>query len=533
MDPLWLLFALIFSFAAKLIRLPPLIGFLVAGFVLHAFGIEGGELIDELAELGVLLLLFTIGLKLRLPNLIAPEVWGGASIHMFISVVLFAIMLATPALMGISWYMDMSWTSAAVIAFALSFSSTIFAVKVLEDRNEIKTRHGQVAIGILIIQDLIAVIFLTLATDKTPTIYAFGLLALPLLRPVIGYMLSRSGHGEVLILFGLFAAIAGSELFYSVGMKGDLGALAFGVLLSTHHKSSELSRSLMGFKDIFLIGFFLSIGINAAPEWLDIIVALALVVVMVPIKTVLFYFLLVQFKLRSRTSFLSALSLANYSEFGLIVAYVGTSSNLIEHRWLVIIAIALSFSFILSSILNRLAHQLYDIVDDDLLRFEKQHRLPGDELPQVGDAEILILGMGRVGSGAYEAMRETHGDKVLGIDADIPKVEEHKELGHNVILGDAEDIDFWDGVNLEKIHLIMLAMPHHEDMLHTVRRLKSLNYKGLISGVAKHEDDRLELKEAGVNAAFNFYAEAGTGFAEHVRQRLESLQANTPNKQDP
>jgi len=521
MDPLWLLFALIFGFAAKSIRLPPLVGFLAAGFVLHAFGIEGGQIIDEIADLGVLLLLFIIGLKLRLPSLIAPEVWAGASTHMLISIIIFSVMLVVPVLIGLSWYMEISWASAAVISFALSFSSTVFAVKALEDRNEIKTRHGQTAIGILIIQDIIAVIFLTFATDQTPSIYAFALLALPLAKPVMGAMLSRSGHGEVLILFGLFAVIAGSELFYIVGMKAGLGALIFGVLLSTHEKSNELSKVLIGFKDIFLIGFFLSIGIHASPDWFDLVVAVALVLVFIPIKTVLFYFILLQFKLRSRTAFLSALGLANYSEFGLIVATVGVSANLMEARWVVIIAIALAISFVISSILNRQAHELYDRFDERLLGFQKQNRLPGDELPDLGDAEILILGMGRVGSGAYTAMRETYGSKVLGIDADTHQIERHKKLGDNVLLGDAEDIDFWDGVDVTKIKLIMLAMPNHGDVLKTVRRLKSLHYNGIISAIAKHEDDRLELKAAGVDAAFNFYAEAGAGFAEHVRQKIQ------------
>lgn len=522
MDPLWLLFALIFGFAAKSIRLPPLVGFLAAGFVLHAFGIEGGELIEEIADLGVLLLLFIIGLKLRLPSLIAPEVWAGASTHMLFSIIIFSVFLVVPVLIGLSWYMNISWASAAVISFALSFSSTIFAVKALEDRNEIKTRHGQTAIGILIIQDIIAVIFLTFATDKTPTIYAFALLALPLLKPLMGIMLSRSGHGEVLILFGLFAAIAGSEIFYIVGMKAGLGALTFGVLLSTHAKSTELAKVLIGFKDIFLIGFFLSIGIHATPDWFDLYVAIALVVVFIPIKTVLFYFILLQFKLRSRTAFLSALGLANYSEFGLIVATVGVSSNLIEPRWVVIIAIALAISFVISSVLNRQAHELYDHLDERLIGFQKKGRLPGDELPDLGDAEILIMGMGRVGSGAYSAMRETHGDRVLGIDADAQQIERHLELGDNVLLGDAEDVDFWDGVDLNKISLIMLAMPNHGDVLKTIRRLQSINYKGVITAIAKHEDDRLELKAAGVDAAFNFYAEAGAGFAEHVRKKITS-----------
>ena len=232
MDPLWLLIALVLGFTAQQLRLPPLVGFLTAGFALHAMGVEGGPLLLNLADLGVTLLLFTIGLKLRPKNLLAAEVWGGASVHMALSVVLISSLLMLLALAGFGLFELLDWRAAAVIAFALSFSSTIFAVKILEDRSEMKTRHGQVAIGILIIQDLMAVIFLTLATDKSPTLWAIGLLALPLIRPLLGVILQRSGHGEILVLYGLFAAIAGSELFELVGMKGDLGALSISAFYS-------------------------------------------------------------------------------------------------------------------------------------------------------------------------------------------------------------------------------------------------------------------------------------------------------------
>lgn len=521
MDPLWLLIALILGFAAQQVRLPPLIGFLCAGFTLNAFGIEGGPILEKFADLGVTLLLFTIGLKLRLRNLLAPEVWGTATVHMALYIAVLMGLLLIPALIGLSWLGTLDWQAAAVIAFALSFSSTVFAVKTLEDRGEMKSRHGQVAIGILIIQDIIAVIFLTLATDKSPTLWALGLLALPLLRPLLNLFMERSGHGEVLVLFGMFMAIGGGELFELVGMKADLGALIIGVMLSGQAKSGELARVLLNFKDLFLIGFFLSIGINALPTMSDILIATGIVLLMLPVKTILFFGVLTRFRLRARTAYLSTAGLANYSEFGLIVAAVGVGSGLIEQQWLMIIAIALSFSFVIGSIVNGRAHSLYASIEQFLHRFETEQRQAGYVTPDLGDAEVLIVGMGRVGSGAYLTMRETYGDKVCGIDPDIDKVTSHQNSGHHVILGDADDIDFWHDVDISKLRLIMLAMPNLGDMQQAVKFLNDIGYDGTIAAVAKHEDERTALEESGVHASFNFYAEAGAGFAEHVRQQLE------------
>lgn len=521
MDPMWLLVALILGFFAQQLRLPPLIGFLFAGFALHAMGIDGGPALQKFADLGVTLLLFTIGLKLRLRSLLAPEVWATASAHMVLLVVLIGGLLLIPGLMGLAWLGSLDLKAAAVIAFALSFSSTVFAVKILEDRGEMKTRHGQVAIGILIIQDLIAVVFLTLATDKAPTLWALALLGLPFIRPLLNHFMQRSGHGEVLVLFGMFMAIGGGELFDLVGMKADLGALIFGVLLSGQQKSAELSRSLLSFKDLFLIGFFLNIGISALPSLSDILIAVALVLLLLPLKTGLFFWLLTRLRLRARTAYLSTAGLANYSEFGLIVAAVGVSAGWINNQWLVIIALALTFSFVIGSIINARAHSLYVDIEKRLHRYESKQRLPVDIAPDLGDAEILIAGMGRVGGGAYQSMYETFGDKVCGIDADADSVARHQQAGHNVILGDAENIDFWHEVDIDKLRLVMLAMPATIDMYQAVELLKSAGYKGIIAAVAKHEDDQVMLAQAGVHATFNFYAEAGAGFAEHVRRELE------------
>jgi len=522
MDPLWLLVALVLGFIARQMQLPPLVGFLCAGFSLHALGVEGGPALQTFAELGVTLLLFTIGLKLRLRNLLAPEVWGTASLHMILSVMAFVGLLLIPGLVGFAWFGTLEWQSAAVVAFALSFSSTIFAVKILEDRGEMKTRHGQVAIGILIVQDIIAVVFLTVATDISITLWALALLGLPLLRPLLNRFLERSGHGEVLVLFGVFMAIGGGELFELVGMKADLGALIFGILLSEQRKSAELSRVLLGFKDLFLVGFFLSIGIDALPSTSDIMISLALVLFLLPLKTMLFFWLLTRLQLRIRTAYLSAAGLANYSEFGLIVAAVGVGAGWIDRQWLVIIAIALAISFIIGAILNARAHGMYPVIEKHLRRFESMRRLPGDIVPDLRDAEILVVGMGRVGRGAYLAMRKTYADKVCGIDADNEQVARNRRAGHNVILADAEDADFWSDTDLSKLRLVMLAMPSMRDMQQAVKLLNDSDYDGTIAAVAKFDDDRAALEAAGVHVTFNFYAEAGAGFAEHVREQLRN-----------
>ncbi len=520
MEPLWPLVAFGMGFLAQLLRLPPLVGFLGAGFALHALGAEGGPLLQQIADLGVTLLLFTIGLKLRPRSLLAPEVWGSASAHMTLSVVLVTGLLALLGLTGLSLFSILDWRAAAVIAFALSFSSTVFAIKILEDRAELKSRHGQVAIGVLIIQDLFAVLFLTLATDKSPTLWAFALLALPLARPLINALMVRCGHGEVLVLYGLVMAVAASALFELVGMKGDLGALIVGVLFSSHPKSTELARSLLSLKDLFLVGFFLSIGINALPSWADLAVAAGLVLLLVPVKALLFHALLTGLRLRARTAFLSALSLANYSEFGLIVVAVGVSAGWIGQQWLMIMALALAISFVLASLLNANAHDFYAGVETRLRRYQTRSRLSGDEPTDLGGAEILIMGMGRVGSGAYDAMYETHSDKLCGIDSDARQVIRHQQVGRNVILGDAEDADFWEGVDPSVLRLVMLTMPTLGDMTQAVTRLRKIGYQGPIAAVAKHEDERKALEAVGVQAAFNFYAEAGAGFATHVHQTL-------------
>jgi len=525
MDPLLILIAFVFGFGVYRVGLPPLVGYLIAGFVLQALGIQGGENLETIADMGVMLLLFTIGLKLKLKSLARPEIWAGASIHMFVTVMVFGAAIFALGLAGFTAFAGLDFKLSLLVAFALSFSSTVFAVKALEDRGEMASLHGRISIGILIIQDIFAVLFLTFSTGKIPSPWAIALVGgLIAARPLLIAMLNRVGHRELLLLFSIFLALGlGAAGFDFVRLKPDLGALFMGVLLAGHPKTEEMSDALLSIKDLFLVGFFLTIGLAGAPTLQSIGIAVILTVAVV-FKVGLFFLLLSRFKLRARTSLLATLSLANYSEFGLLVAAIGVKNGWIGPEWLVTIAIALSISFIVASPLNTAAHRIYERWSKRLKPFESKTRHPDDQPLDSGDAEIAVFGIGRIGTALYDDMREKYGEIVIGIDFNFEEVEKHCQAGRNVIVGDAADMDFWERAiagGPQKLRTVILAMPEHNANMNALEELTRRQFAGKIAAAAKYDDEVEELKQAGAHVAYNIYAQAGFGFAEHVYQALE------------
>ena len=150
-DVAWISLAFLLGFLSRLVGLPPLVGYLATGFLLNAYGITNDVLLQKLADLGITLLLFTVGLKLNLRTLARPQVWAVAGLHMSIAVGLFGLVMYGLALAGASLFAGLDLQKSLLIAFALSFSSTVFAVKVLEERGEMAALHGRIAIGILVV----------------------------------------------------------------------------------------------------------------------------------------------------------------------------------------------------------------------------------------------------------------------------------------------------------------------------------------------------------------------------------------------
>ena len=389
--------------------------------------------------------------------------------------------------------------------------------------------HGRVSIGVLIVQDIIAVLFLTASAGKVPSAWALAVLpALFAIRPILYRMLNYCGHGELLILFGFFLAlVVGAFGFELVGLKPNLGAIIIGMMIANHSKASELAKSLFSFKDLFLVGFFVTIGLSGVPN-LEALGIAVLLVLAIPFKMTLFFLLFTRFKLRSQTALLGTFSLANYSEFGLIVGAIAVSEGWIQNEWLIIIAVALSISFIMASPLNSAAHAIYHRFSSRLKPLETKTRHPDDQPLDPGGARIAVFGMGRIGTAVYDDMRKQYGAIVIGIDHNPDTVAEHNAAGRNVIAGDPTDFDFWERTaSKEKnsVRLALLTMQKHLANLQAAKQIirvaKQYEIDIQIAATAQFDDEVKALQAVGVQAAYNFYTEAGYGFAEHVSDKLD------------
>jgi voltage-gated potassium channel Kch len=384
-----------------------------------------------------------------------------------------------------------------------------------------KSLHGRIALGILIVQDIIAVIYLAVSVGKVPSPWAFFLLLLLIsLRPFIIYILKLVGHGELLVLFGLILSLGGAEIFELVGMKGDVGALVMGVIIAKHPRAAELAKTMLGFKDLFLLGFFLSIGLSGQSSASTLVLA-SIITCLIFIKSSLYFYLLLKFKLRARTSAMATFNLTNYSEFGLIVTAISVSNGWISSDWLTIIAISIALTFIIAAVLNTFAHKIYARYRLRWSQFETDERLDDDRIVDTGTASIVIIGMGRVGTGAYDKMRAIYGETVIGIDFDPVRVDMQNASKRKVLLGDPSDADFWDRVvKTHRIDLMMLALPSLEANLSVMEELNATKYDGRVAAIARYPDEIEILEQSGAHAVFNIYTEAGAGFAEHVMSNI-------------
>ena len=521
-DLLWIGIAFTLGMLAKTVGLPPMVGFLVAGFVLSTQSVVDENLLSKMADLGITLLLFTIGLKINIRNLLRPQIWGVTTIHTTVVILLMGSAIYITSFIGFNFLVDFSISKAALIAFALSFSSTVFVVKVMEEKGEIDALHGRIAIGILIIQDIFAVFFLAASTGKLPSPWSLTLLLLIPLRPLLFKIIDTVGRGELMVLFGFLLAIGGAEIFELVGIKGDLGALVLGIMVASHPKTEELAKTMLGFKNLFLLGFFLSIGLNGLPSAEMVLFAIVLLPIAL-LKGMLFLSLFLKFNLRARTSLLSSINLGNYSEFGLIVVAIGVANNWISNDWLIVMALTISFSFVVSSILSKYANKIYSHYRDTLKKYQSDQRLPYDQLLNLGDAQVAVIGMGAVGTGAYDQLIAMKQYKVIGVDINIVTVDNQILENRDVIHGDPSDADFWDRVNeSHKLKWVLLTLPQFNTSLAVVKMLQESGFKGKIAATAKFSDEIEQLSKAGVHTVFNMHTEAGAGFASHVLSNNQS-----------
>ena len=503
MEIIWLATAYGAGLGAKALRLPVLVGFLAAGLILAAFGVTATETLIKIGDLGVIFLLFTVGLHMRVKSLIRPEVLGVGAIHMMLSIALFAsVLLLWGAGLAVS----------LIVAVGLGFSSTVLAAKSLESRGEMDAYHGRVAIGILIFQDLVAVILLIFTGAESPNLWAFALLALPLLRPLLWRGLSLSDQGELMLIYGLLLALGIGWLFEYGGLSPKLGALVAGILLAGHPKADDLYDRLWAIKEIFLVAFFLQVGLTGLPTLGDLGI-LAILLLLLPIKGILFFGLFTLFKLRARTAFMAGLALTVYSEFALIVGAAAAYAGLIDESYVVVLGLLVAVSFAINAPLSGAANRLWARYDRWLSRFERHNIHHLDEQPHVlGGTNVLIVGMGRVGTAAYDYLIGQKG-RPLGLDNDPAQIERHLVARRRVIYGDEQDPELWEEMDMQDIAAVLLATPSHDGSVRTTRLLRESGFVGPINALVRDESDSQALLDVGATAVSLPMYQAGIDLA--------------------
>lgn len=485
-------------------QLPVFVGYLITGLLLGSAGVTVTETLEHAGEIGVLLLLFGIGLHIRLPTLLSKDVLVAGGAHLLMSTAVFVL---------IAQFLGLPLQEAIVWGVLLSFSSTVLAAKTLEGSGALSTYYGRVAIGILILQDVVAIAVMSVASDAQPSLWALALLPAALLfRWCLPLLIERLHNDELQLLLAVLVALGVAEAFHVFGLSGELGAILAGALVAHHEKSEQLGHRLWALKEILLVAFFVGIGLQVSPSADDWAVA-SLLTLMLPLKAWLFFALLVAVGLRARTAFLTGTVLTSYSEFTLIAGAMAHAGGLLSASGLSILALTTVLSFVIHLPVNRLSQRLYDYYRPWLHRFERDCPHPDQYACNLGSASHLVLGMGRTGSAAYGYLDRSGAD-VIGMDTDVSVLERHRSEGRRVTQGDSQDAELWSGISLANIAGVVVTLPSLDGRLRVTGLLREQAPDALISTFALHEGEVSALQDAGADRVSFLLAEAGERLAE-------------------
>ena len=519
---IYLLAVVVLGFAATLLRLPPLVGFLAAGFVLGASDLPNLDFVQTLGDLGVAVLLFTIGLKLDPRVLARREVAGTAAIALVLLTTLSAALVVPLVLVGL-WVDTVTPAGAVALCFALSFSSTVVVVKLLEDRDDAASLYGRIAIGVLVAQDIAAVAYMTFSSEEPPSPWALSLVALWPASGLFGKVLNRIDHREMRTLFGMsMALLPGYLLFDILGLDGDLGALIMGALLASHPAAKELSSALFTIKELLLVGFFLAIGMDGVPGAGAFVLAAALLLLL-PVRALVYAVVVRLMRMRRRTSVMTGLAMTAYSEFALIVVSVAVRQKLLGGGWTAAVSLALALSFIASSIVNRRPAGLVRRMTGRIPHRPSSTLHPEERPLNLLGVRTVVFGMGRVGRATYNRLYADGETGVLGIDNDASKVETLAKQGYNILEADATDQEFWDRLDAVHTTKAVLAMSEPGANVRVLEWLNRSSFEGRVIAVAAFDDEAETMRRAGVDAVINMY----DGLGDALAQAVEALPAGT------
>ncbi len=537
------------GYVSLLLRQPMIVSFIAVGVLAgpSVFDIvQSQEKIELLAELGVALLLFLVGLKLDLKlvrSLGLVSLATGLGQVLFTSVIGFFI--------GLS--LGFGLVSSLYIAVALTFSSTIIIVKLLSDKKEVESLHGRIAIGFLIVQDLVVVLAMVVLSGfgvsaqpgtesgafiQIATVIMYGVAVLVLVALFIRFLatpiISRIVQSpELLITFSIGWAALLAALGSYFGFSKELGGLLAGVSLASTPFRETIVTRLATLRDFLLLFFFIALGMHielgllGSQVYPAIIFSLFVLIgnplIVMIIMGILGY--------RKRTSFLAGLTVAQISEFSLIFIAMGLNLGHVPPEALGLVTLVGLITIALSVYMITYSHMLYKVLEPVLGVFEK--RAPAREesedhklLEHRGQYDVIVFGLGRYGSAFVHYLNKA-GYRILAVDFNPDEVHKWKKKGYDAVYGDASDQEFVSMLPLEGVQWVVSSISQHDlgltyedPRIVLIDVLRNQQYAGKIAVSTQKVGESETLKTKGADIVFLPFYDAAEQAAERLTEEM-------------
>ena len=509
---------------AQFLRQPLIVAFIAIGILLgpSALGVVAySSEIELFARLGIALLLFIVGLKLDLHVI---RTVGPVALASGLGQVLFTSVIGY--LIGL--LLGMSHVTALYVAVALTFSSTIIIVKLLSDKREVDSLHGRIAVGFLIVQDIVVVLVMIALT-------AFGqadgdthlgrealeillkgvgmLVAVALLmRHVLPRVLHRLAHSsELLMLFAIAWAVLGAVAGEALGFSKEVGAFLAGVSIASTPYREQVGARLVGLRDFLLLFFFIELGAALDMGTLGAQVGAAAVFSLFVLigNPLIVMGIMGYMGYRKRTGFLAGLTVAQISEFSLILAALGLGLGHLEQETVGLITLVGLITISGSTYMILYSHPLYERIAPWLSVFERRvpHRESAAPDDANGQADVLLIGVGRYGAALAENLRE-RGCRTLSVDLDPEAVQRCRRDGGNVRYGDVEDPEFIATLPLDKVRWVVSTVRDRGINRLLLQALQQQGYRGKVAMATSSQQDARMFSQQGVDLVLVPYADA-------------------------
>jgi Kef-type K+ transport system membrane component KefB len=516
---------------ANLFRQPMIVAFIGVGILVGPSGtgwLVADGTIELLARMGIAILLFLVGLRLDL-HLIRDTgpiaLATGLGQVVFTSVIGFLIATA----------LGMDTVTAVYVAIALTFSSTIIIVKLLSDKRELEQLHGRIAVGFLIVQDIVVVLVMIGLTafgqptdgDLTTDIFAVlakgaGLLGgigllMRFVLPRLLHYIARSQ--ELLVLFGVAYAVLVAAVSEWLGFSSEVGAFLAGVSLATTPYRDALGSRLVSLRDFMLLFFFLELGAkleftDAAQQISEALIFSVFVLVGNPLIVVV---IMAAMRYPVRVGFLAGLTVAQISEFSLILAALGLSLGHITNATVSLITVVGLVTIGGSTYLILYSHQIYDRIKRWLQVFERRGKLVSGRSGTEDNVDVILYGLGRFGGHVADRLGSA-GYTVLAVDFDPHRVMNNRRDGVSAVFGSAEDAQFLETLPLSQARYVISTVPILETNKTLLHGLRAHGFEGKTALTAHNEHDADQLRAAGVDVVLAPFSLAANSVAQMIAE---------------